>query len=726
MIERELYETEKIFKELFDHMGRGVGVYETKDEGKSFIIREMNKAGLRICQATRNEIIGKNVAELFPNVEEFGFVDSLRRVWKTSKPEHSPTAFYQDERLDGWTELYIYKLSSGKLVTIFERQSELIEVEEKYEKKVEFEKSVSTISSRFVNPINIDDAINSTLKEIGILTKASRSYLFLFNEDKKTMSNTHEWTVEGVDPQLQEQELQNVPMEIFAWSINKLKKGEILNIDNIADLPLEATAEREEFQRENIKSLIMMPLKIGDEYHGFVGLDNTRAPETWKEGDLNLLKITIEIIGNAIKRKNTEKELHELTKELQHRVSDKTTELSALNKIITLGNEATNPQEFLEKSYDQVLDIVNFDRGGVYLYNHETNHNILVYHKNVHPDFIAAVEDVDISEGLFSKVFDKRKPYFIEDFSLFMENSKELGVHSAVIVPLRSKDEYVGSLNIGSSVHQNLSQNELELLVAVGKQMGIIIQKFESEKLLKESEEKYRKSYNHANLYRDIFAHDINNILQNIQSSAELSSLYLNNPEKLGTLKELYDIITEQIERGRKLIENVRKITEIDQSKVVLEKVEAYKTLKKAIEYLKNSFQARTINIVINSSEKMFYVNANNLLLDIFENILINAVRHNNKSKIEIIIDIGKYQADRINYFKMEFKDNGIGISDYRKKSIFEKGTRKSQKSKGMGLGLSLVKKIIDTYNGVIWVEDRVKGDYKQGSNFVILLQEAD
>ena len=70
----------------------------------------------------------------------------------------------------------------------------------------------------------------------------------------------------------------------------------------------------------------------------------------------------------------------------------------------------------------------------------------------------------------------------------------------------------------------------------------------------------------------------------------------------------------------------------------------------------------------------------------------------------------------------MEFKDNGIGISDYRKNNIFERGSRKRYKSKGMGLGLSLVRKIIDTYNGDIWVEDRVKGDYKQGSNFVVLI----
>ena len=42
----------------------------------------------------------------------------------------------------------------------------------------------------------------------------------------------------------------------------------------------------------------------------------------------------------------------------------------------------------------------------------------------------------------------------------------------------------------------------------------------------------------------------------------------------------------------------------------------------------------------------------------------------------------------------------------------------------GMGLGLSLVKKIIENYHRVIWVEHRIKGDYTKGSNFVILIPE--
>jgi signal transduction histidine kinase len=41
-----------------------------------------------------------------------------------------------------------------------------------------------------------------------------------------------------------------------------------------------------------------------------------------------------------------------------------------------------------------------------------------------------------------------------------------------------------------------------------------------------------------------------------------------------------------------------------------------------------------------------------------------------------------------------------------------------------MGIGLSLVKKIIEEYTGKVWVENRIKGDHTKGSNFIVLLKQ--
>ena len=81
-------------------------------------------------------------------------------------------------------------------------------------------------------------------------------------------------------------------------------------------------------------------------------------------------------------------------------------------------------------------------------------------------------------------------------------------------------------------------------------------------------------------------------------------------------------------------------------------------------------------------------------------------------------------EIDKKKFYKLEFMDNGIGIFDENKESIFQRGNKKDKKARGMGIGLSLVKKIIESYDGKIWVENRIKNNYEQGSNFIILIPE--
>jgi PAS domain S-box-containing protein len=94
-----------------------------------------------------------------------------------------------------------------------------------------------------------------------------------------------------------------------------------------------------------------------------------------------------------------------------------------------------------------------------------------------------------------------------------------------------------------------------------------ITEKRETEEKLKESEIKYRESFNRSKFYKDLFAHDINNILQNILMSTEISYLNLKSSESLKNIKEMLDTISDQVKRGSNLVNNVRKLTELEEFK---------------------------------------------------------------------------------------------------------------------------------------------------------------
>ncbi len=242
---------------------------------------------------------------------------------------------------------------------------------------------------------------------------------------------------------------------------------------------------------------------------------------------------------------------------------------------------------------------------------------------------------------------------------------------------------------------------------------------------LENSEKKYRKAYNRADCYKGLFTHDISNIFQIIGNSIELSQMQLEESINKKELLECFEVIAQQIKRGKSLINNIRNLSEIEESEMPLKSTEIFEKLRSAIQFVRINFQKREININIRSDVDALYVLANDLLLDVFENILINAVRYNKDEAVEIVIDISRVIDKEKAYIRLQFKDNGIGINDNKKKLIFDKNYKKKIGSKGMGLGLSLVAKLLDLCKGKIWVEDRIKGNYTKGSNFIIQIPEA-
>lgn len=241
------------------------------------------------------------------------------------------------------------------------------------------------------------------------------------------------------------------------------------------------------------------------------------------------------------------------------------------------------------------------------------------------------------------------------------------------------------------------------------------------EKRVMSSEIKYKESFNRASFYKDLVAHDINNILQNIQTSSDLLSFELKDGEN-ENIKELQLMIKQQVERGSRLVKNVRTLSEIEEFRYSLSEVDALKVLKESINFIENSYKDIRLKIEIETELEKIKINANELLTDVFENILNNAIKHNDNQEKIVLISITKKTVETSSYYNFEFKDNAKGVPEHLKEQIFLRSFQKNRSISGMGLGLSLVRKIIESYKGKIWVEDKVKGDPSKGSNFILMI----
>ena len=167
------------------------------------------------------------------------------------------------------------------------------------------------LSTNFINlsPDEVDDGINDVLKAIGSFAGVDRSYVFQFYDSGKNMSRTHEWCAKGVETQIQS--AHSISTNDLSWLYERIKDFEVVHISDVTRLPPEAAAEKEEFLREGIRSIVAVPIISGYSAIGFIGFENVHSNKTWSENIIALLKIIGEIFAFALSRKQITEALRE-------------------------------------------------------------------------------------------------------------------------------------------------------------------------------------------------------------------------------------------------------------------------------------------------------------------------------------------------------------------------------------------------------------------------------
>ncbi|HEY0090734.1 MAG TPA: PAS domain-containing protein, partial [Candidatus Lokiarchaeia archaeon] len=430
---------------------------------------------------------------------------------------------------------------------------------------------------------------------------------------------------------------------------------------------------------------------------------------------LNLVfseKVKMELIQHNIIRKDHKKFNGESSISLKYDSTGKKTGFYGLTRDVSPRIESERKYKDLSQELETILDIIP----GM-IFCKDKNGKITRANKSF-ADFLNLKKEEMIGRTSFD-LFPKEQADAFQKDDLEVINTGKPKLNIEEIVDFPGKNIY--------SITQKLplTNDQGDIVGLIGLAIDITDRK-RAEESVKESERKYREAYDKANFYKELIAHDMNNILHTIQSSVELFELFQKNPENIKYRKNVFDIISNQVFRGATLVSNIIKLSEIEETKFPTKIIEAKRILDNSIESINRSYQGLKINIKVETNLIKIYLKANELLSDLFENLLVNAVKHNENPEIEIQIKISEEILNEIRYIKFEFVDNGIGIPDEIKQELFEKSIDRKRSKKGLGIGLSLVKQIISSFNGTIHIENRIKGDYKKGSDFIVLIPTAD
>lgn len=225
-------------------------------------------------------------------------------------------------------------------------------------------------------------------------------------------------------------------------------------------------------------------------------------------------------------------------------------------------------------------------------------------------------------------------------------------------------------------------------------------------------------------LYVDLMGHDVNNMNQIAIGFLELAE---DKIRQEGQLREadlfLVSKPIEALVNNSRLIYNIRKLQQEKAGAYRHEPVDVGRVLADVTSQY-SSIAGRDVQVRLHIDQNCT-VMANELLGDVFGNLVGNAVKHT-EGPVGIDVTAAKTVTAGREFCKVTVDDDGPGISDEMKAKLFDRLSIDGTRARGSGFGLCLSKLLVEDFGGRLEVEDRVQGDHTRGVRFVVMLPAID
>lgn len=406
---------------------------------------------------------------------------------------------------------------------------------------------------------------------------------------------------------------------------------------------------------------------------------------------------------------------------LEQKVNERTQDLAARNKelsslyiIASLLNTSLNLKELLDQALSATLKIFGIEAGVIHLLDETgmTLNEISMY------GLAARLQNSSQKNHdetiLYRQVVQKRIPLSFSDNSLKEKPFKGSAFPCFITIPILSKGKALGTLSLLDKAPRPFLKQELDLLIAIGNQIGVAI---ENSRLYEET----KKVDQLKSDFVSKVSHEFRTPLTSIKGFVEILLSYTDIPSE--KQKEFLSIINQESDRLIRLINDVLDLSKIEAGRVTwrIEPLDFSELINASAKTMQSLVEAKKLQLgtEIDSSFPQV-LGDRDQLTQVLNNLLSNAIKFTQRGRITLF-------AKRLNEREVlaGVKDTGIGLPSGELTKIFNKfyQVARTQKDlpKGTGLGLAICREIIHYLKGEIWCESTLG----EGSTFYFTLPVA-
>lgn len=531
----------------------------------------------------------------------------------------------------------------GVLIDITERRK----AEQKVSQREAILSAVAQTTQQLIRARDWRDGINDILKALGEATGASHVYIFenfTGGNGERLSSQRYEWTAPGMTPELDNPEYQNTPLT------SAIPGLEDWHTNLSGGKPFYGSRKQypeyweKVFDRYGLKTLLDVPIFVDGEWWGTIGFDDYVNEMTWSQAEIDALVAAAGNLGTAIERQLADNAL---------RLSEEKFQLAFHHTHVAMA---------INRVKDSVLVDVNNAFCKITGYSREE-----AIGRRAGRD-LGIWADMEDRNAIFRIL--EQQGYVDEYRGRFRRKNGEIRIGLLSVI----------KITIGGEACQLYTFNDVTQM----------------EQLLDE----LRAKNEELQSFTYTVSHDLKAPLVTIAGFLG----YLEQDARSGDTDRLRrDIqrINEAAAKMQRLLNELLELSRIGRLMNAPQEIPFEEIAREALGLVEGRLKARQVRVEVEAGLPSVYGDRARLV-EVVQNLVDNAAKFMGNQP-EPLIEIGAKRPDGAPVFFV--RDNGIGIEAEQHERIFGLFNKLDAKSEGTGIGLALVKRIVEVHGGRIWVE---------------------